>query len=61
VFDAKKINHHDFESKDEEKVMVLLQVHEIEKDLVKDTLIKSLVLQDTIVTKIRWEEIYQKI
>jgi hypothetical protein len=61
VFDAKKINHHDFESKNGEKVMVLLQVQEIKKDLVKDTLIKSSVFQDTIVTKIRWEEICPKI
>jgi hypothetical protein len=36
-------------------------VHETEKDLVKDILIKSLVLQDTIVIGTRWEEICQNI
>jgi len=57
VSNVEKINHDVFKSKDRKEVVVLLQMHEIEKDLVKDILIKSFVLQDTIVIGTRWEEI----
>jgi hypothetical protein len=61
VFNAEKNNHDVFESIDGEEVVILLQVHETKKDLVKDTLIKSSMLQDTIVIKTKWEEICQNI
>lgn len=61
VFNAEKNNHDVFESIDGEEVIILLQVHETKKDLVKDTLIKSSMLQDTIVIKTKWEEICQNI
>jgi hypothetical protein len=61
VFDVKNNNHDAFESKDGEKVVVLLQVHETKKDLVKNTFIKSSMFQNTIVTRTRWEEICQNI
>jgi hypothetical protein len=61
VSNVEKINHDVFKSRDRKEVVVLLQVHETEKDLVKDILIKSLVLQDTIVIGTRWEEICQNI
>ncbi len=53
----RKKNHDAFESRDGEEVVVLLQVYETKKDLVKDTLIKSLMIQDIIVIGTRWEEI----
>ncbi len=58
-FDVKKINHDAFESKDGEEVVVLLQVHETKKDLVKNTFIKSSMLQNIIVIRTRGEEICQ--
>jgi len=58
---VEKINHDVFKSRDRKEIVVLLQVHETEKDLVKDILIKSLVLQDIIVIGTRWEEICQNI
>ncbi len=57
----KKINRDAFESRDGEEVVVLLQVHETKKDLVKNTFIKNSLLQSTIVIRTRWEEICQNI